>query len=120
MSSAAKAAASRGENAKLLKGSDLKKTELSVTVFCKAVREAPDNWGSPLVMDIEENHGCTALALNKTNTKLIANMIDDDTDNWVGYEITFEKVKVNNPSGGGLVDGLVADAAKKSKRKVPF
>lgn len=121
MSSATKAAASRGNNAKLLKGEDLKKSELQVTIFFKGVRSAPDGWDSALIADIEESHGCMAFALNKTNIGKLVDLIGDDYEEWAGYEVTLEKIKVANPAKGGiLVDGLSVTAAKKSKRKVPF
>jgi hypothetical protein len=121
MPSASGAASSRGgDSGTLLKGSALKKTEQSVTVFVHAVREAPAQWDSALVMDFEETHGATAMALNKTNIGKLVELIGDDFDDWAGYEVTFEKVRVPNPAQGGrLVDGLVVSSAKKSKRKVP-
>ena len=118
MASATKAAASRGGAERpLLKGSDLKKSEQTVTVFVHAVREAPEEWRSSLVMDIEETHGCTAIALNKTNVKRLALLIGDDYETWAGYEVTFTKVRVNNPTTHMPAIGLEVDTVKKSKRK---
>ena len=108
-----------GESGKLLKGSDLGKSENSITVFINRVREAPAGWGSPLVCDIAEAHGCTALALNKTNIKRLSDLIDDDYDMWAGYEVTFARVRVTNPRTNGAAYGLEVDTVKKSKRKVP-
>ena len=119
MASASKAASSRGgEGGKLLKGSDLTNKESSTTVFVIAVREAPEEWQSPLVMDIEENHGCTAIALNKTNIRKLSELIDDNYDLWPGYEITFAKVRTHNPKTGAPVNGLEVESAKKSKKKL--
>jgi hypothetical protein len=127
MASAMKTAAKRGgDGSKLLKGSDLGKSENSITVFVNRARESPAGWGSPMVLDIAEVHGCTALALNKTNTKRISELIDDDYETWAGYEITFSRVRVTNPQTNGPAYGLEADSARKSKRKpekmkeVPF
>jgi len=118
MASAMKTAAKRGgESGKLLKGSDLGKSENSITVFVNQAREAPAGWGSPMVLDIAEIHGCTALALNKTNIKRIAELIDDDYENWAGHEITFSRVRVMNPQTNNPAYGLEADSARKSKRK---
>lgn len=117
MGSATKAATSRSTSEPLLKGVDLKKSELSVTVFVVGAREAPATWNSPIILDIEENHGFKAMALNKTNTRKLAEMISDDFEEWVGYEITLAKVRVNDPSTGGMTDGLEVEAARKSKRK---
>jgi hypothetical protein len=118
MVSATKAAASRGGAERpLLKGSDLKKSEATVTVFVHAVREAPDEWRSSLVMDIEETHGCTAVALNKTNVKRLVSLIGDDYEEWAGYEVTFAKVRVTNPTTRQPAVGLEVETVKKSKRK---
>lgn len=121
MPSATAAASSRGgDGAALLKGSALKKTEHEVTVFVYGVREAPATWDSALVLDFEETHGCKAMALNKTNINHLTEMIGDDYDDWAGYDVTFEKVRVPNPAQGGkMVDGLVVSGVKKSKKKIP-
>jgi len=111
---------------KLLKGSDLGRSENSITVFVNRARVAPAGWGSPMVLDIVEVHGCTALALNKTNSKRLAEMIGDDPDEWAGHEVTFSRVRVTNPQTNGPAYGLEVDSVKKSKRKpeklkdVPF
>jgi hypothetical protein len=127
MASATKTAKARGggEGGELLKGTHLPKNKNEVVVFVNNVREAPEEWGSPLVLDIDEVYGCTALALNKTNVKRIVEMIDDDYEKWPGYDITFTRVSVNNPSTKQSTMGLEATAAKKSKRKpvkseIPF
>jgi len=118
MASASKTAKARGGAERpLLKGSDLKKTERTITVFVHLVRESPEEWSSPLVMDIDETHGCTAMALNKSNIKRLVSLIGDDYEEWAGYDMTFEKVRVNNPQTRQMADGLVVDSVKKSKRK---
>jgi len=119
MASATKTTKARGggEGGKLLKGSDIPKSKQNVVVFVNSVREAPEEWGSPLVMDIEEVYECTALALNKTNVKHLVTMIGDDYDEWAGYEVTFTKVRVTNPQTGQSVTGLEVESVKKSKRK---
>ena len=121
MPSASAAASGRGgDSGTLLKGSALKKTEQSVTVFVHAVREAPASWDSALVMDFEETHGAAAIALNKTNIGKLTELIGDDYDEWAGYEVTFEKIRVPNPAQGGkMVDGLQVSSVKKSKKKIP-
>ncbi len=127
MPSANDAASKRkGQVGNLLKGSDLGKNENTVTVFVNRAREAPAGWGSPMVLDIAEVHGCTALALNKTNVKRLSEIIGDDYGEWAGYDITFTRVRVMNPSTNGQAWGLEVEGAKKSKRKpekqekVPF
>lgn len=118
MASATKTAKARGgEGGKLLKGSDVPKSKQNVTVFVNSVREAPVEWGSPLVMDIDEIYECTALALNKTNIKHLVEKIGDDYDEWGGHEVTFVKTRVTNPNTGEAVTGLEVESVKKSKRK---
>jgi len=118
MASATKAANSKGGDAgSLLKGSDLKASELSVTVFVIAAREAPVNFNAPMILDIEENHGCKAFALNKTNTKKMVELVDDDYAEWAGYEVTLSKVRVQNPATGEPTWGLEIETVRKSKRK---
>lgn len=119
MPSASKAAATRsGGSAPLLKGSDLTNREASITVFVIGAREAPDEWQSSLILDIEETHGKGAIALNKTNVGHLSEMIDDDYSRWPGYEVTFAKTKTRNPKTGLIGAGLEVESAKKSKRKL--
>jgi hypothetical protein len=118
MASATKTAKARGgDGAALLKGSNLPKSKKSVTVFVNAVREAPDEWKSPLVMDIDPVYECGTIALNKTNVKLLVQMIGDDYEAWAGYEVTFAKVLVNNPQTHRMTAGLLVESVNKTKRK---
>lgn len=119
MASATKTARGRGENkfAALLKGSDIPNSKQSITVFVNSVREAPEQWASPLVMDIEEQYNCGAIALNKTNVKALVEKIGDDYEEWAGYEVTFMKTRVTNPSTGMPAVGLEVESVKKTKRK---
>lgn len=118
MASATKTTRARGGGGPaLLKGSDIPKSAQRVTVFVNQVREAPEQWGSPLVADIDEVHGAKAIALNKTNVKHLVRLIGDDYDDWAGFEVTFEKVRVNNPTTGEMTTGLEVAGVKKSKRK---
>lgn len=121
MPSASGAASQKGgDGGVLLKGSALKKNEKEVTVFVHGVREAPATWDSALVLDFEETHGCSAMALNKTNIGHLIEMISDDYDDWAGHEVTFEKVRVPNPAlNGKMVDGLTVSSVKRSKKKIP-
>jgi altronate dehydratase len=91
---------------RMLKGSDLGKNP-TVKVVIESVRSTPASWGSPFVLDIKEVLGCENMALNKTNAKKLADLIDDETDNWVGYSVTFGKELVDNPSTNSKVYGLV-------------
>ena len=126
MPSATKTATARGgDGAPLLKASELPKSKNEVTVFVHAVREAPEEWKSPLILDIDETYGAAALALNKTQVKALVTLIDDDYEKWAGYEVTLSKIRVTNPTTHQPTWGFEITAAKKSKRKpkvseVPF
>ena len=119
MASATKTTKARGggEGGELLKGSSLPRSVKKVTMFINAVREAPEEWKTALIADIEECHGCTAFALNKTTTRAMVDAMGDDYETWGGWEVTLEKVRVNNPSTGKMQDGLAFSSAKKTKRK---
>lgn len=91
---------------KMLKGSDLGRAS-SVDVKIVRVRVTPSDWGSPFVLDIEEVHGCENMALNKTNSNKLSELIDDETDNWAGYTVTFNKEETTNPKTNLSVFGLV-------------
>jgi hypothetical protein len=119
MPSASGAAHARGGTGEpLLKGTDLGKN--AVTVLCCEVRESPEGWGSALIMDFDPAiAGRTSVALNKTNIKALVEMIDDDYETWAGYDLTFERVRVNNPQTKQPTWGISITEAKKSKRKIP-
>lgn len=116
MASATKTTKARG-GGELLKGSSLPKSVNSITIFIHSVHEAPEEWKAALIADIDEVHGCVAFALNKTNVKAMVAAMGDDYEAWGGWEVTLEKVRVDNPSTGLTVDGLGFSSAKKSKRK---
>ena len=118
MASATKTASKRGgDGATLLKGSMLPKSVNKITVFVHGAREAPEEWKSPFVLDIDEIHGAAAMALNKTNVKRMVALCGDDFEKWGGYDLTLIKVRTNNPTTGAAAWGLEIDGAKKSKRK---
>lgn len=127
MGSARRAMKGRGsEGGELLKGSNLPAKVNSITVFVHRVREAPDEWKSGFLADIDEVHGCTAFALNKTNVNYLIDECGDDFDKWGGYHWTLEKTSVTNPQTHAAAVGLAITKIVKSKRKptkqdeVPF
>ena len=118
-----KAAMSRssGNSKPLLHGSDVAgKKSISVTVT--GVREAPDNFGAAIILDIEPINGCEAWAVNKTNLKEINEHFfpgDDDPDleQLEGKTFQLEVQSVRNPSTKRVVPSLVFDPLKQAPRK---
>lgn len=94
------------EGPPLLHGTDLTAKQTSVTVICKELRVAPDNFGSIAILDFTKPvNGCEAWAINKTNLKALLEKFDMNEDDEIsdlsekmaGKKITLTKVMVNNP-----------------------
>ena len=94
--------------APLLKGSDIPKGTTSIKVKVKAVREAPKNFSSPIIMDIEPLYEKSALALNKTSCQALADRYGDDLEGLVGKTIKLWIGMQNNPKTGKLGRSLTA------------
>lgn len=94
--------------APLLKGSDVPKGQSTIKVKVKAVREAPKNFQSPVILDIEELHGKAAMALNKTSCQALSDKYGDDLEKLVGKTLTFYVNMTNNPKTGKLTRSLTA------------
>jgi hypothetical protein len=116
MPSAIKCADSRksGSGANLLHGSDLPKKQMQQQLKIVSAREAPANFSSPMILDIEEViPGKTGLALNATNTRIMAELIGDNFFEWPGALITVAKVPQRNPKTGEQTWGLIVTEARK-------
>jgi len=118
MPSAIKCADSRksGSGANLLHGSDLPKKQIQQQLKIVSAREAPPNFSSPMILDIEEIPafpGKTGLALNATNTRIMAELLGDDFFEWPGALFTVAKVPQRNPKTGEQTWGLVVTEARK-------
>ena len=111
--SANDALAKRGTPSNLLKGSDLPKSQRTVTVKVTDVREAPDSFNSPVILDIEPVFERTAFPVNKSNTKRLSELIGDDLSELKGKKVTLEKILVNNPKENKMVWGLIVTSVKK-------
>lgn len=94
--------------APLLKGSDVPKGAATIKVKVKAVREAPKSFSSPIILDIDELHGKSAMALNKTSCQALADKFGDDLEKLVGKSLTFYVVLQNNPKTGKMARSLTA------------
>jgi hypothetical protein len=122
MPSATKCADSRksGSGANLLHGSDLPKKQMQQQLKIVSAREAPPNFGSPMILDIEEIPafpGKTGLALNATNTRIMAELLGDDFFEWPGSIFTASKVPQRNPTTGVQTWGLVISEARKYRER---
>lgn len=105
-----------GTASSFLKGTDLAKSERSIVVKCLQVREPGAGFLSPLIMDIAPIGEKTAIPLNKTNIKRLAELIqDDDLSKLEGKFIRFEKVLVNNPKTNQMTYGLLATEVRQKK-----
>lgn len=96
-------------------------------VTVKEMREAPEDWKNPYIIDFEEpvataNGDREAWSLNKTSLKAIKLDGYTNPDELAGATIQINKVYVNNPQTGqltwGLVWGGVVDAGR-SPAKAP-
>jgi len=114
--SATKAVESKsGGAANLLRGSDLPRTMRELKVKVDQVREGPENFNSPLIMDLEDSpiEGKDSIPLNITNTKALIELLGDDYSQWAGATVTFAKILTNNPQTRQNTWGLrVTDARR--------
>lgn len=111
-----------GSGANLLHGSDLPEKQRSIEVRISGAREAPANFNSCLILDIEEVlDGRGAFPLNQTNTKTLSDMLGDNYDEWGGSLVTLTKVAQRNPQTGEQTWGLAVTDAKpyRSSKKKP-
>ena len=91
----------------LLKGSDIPPRIKSLTIKVAAVREAPDGFTAPALIDFaDEVYGATAWAVNKTNMKAIIKLFGDDEKKLKGKKIKLDVISVRNPQSGDVVPSL--------------
>lgn len=121
-----------GQYPPLLKASALPEKQSLLVVRCVGVRQAPEGFNSPAIMDIEpiniKGVEFQSMPLNVTNLRALQRLAGDDVELDDLYaEITLTKVPVNNPQTGEMTFGLrITDFTRlkgKPKRKrsdVPF
>jgi hypothetical protein len=91
----------------LLHGSDIPAGTKSITIEVLNVRESPEDFGAPFVIEFKKPiSGKTAWAVNKSNAKMLAKLFGDDETNLVGKKIKLEIVSVRNPQAGDIVPSL--------------
>jgi hypothetical protein len=105
-----------GTGAPMLHGSDLGRTETSVKIKVKELREAPKNFNSPAIIDLAEPvHDKEAFAVNITNLRALAELHGMDPDKAdfevlqgkvKGKTLTLHKAMVNNPKTEKMTNSL--------------
>lgn len=117
MPSATEAAKERSKgSSNLLRASDLPAKTRELTVKVKEARKAPDGFGSPLILDLDGEvvPGKSAIPLNITNTRALAELLGDDYSEWEGASVTVTRVPTRNPQDGTNTWGLrVVDARRR-------
>jgi len=100
-------AAKGGGAGNLLKGSDIPSRIKQVTITVEAIREAPDGFTAPALIDLKtEVYGASAWAVNKTNMKAIIKLFGDDEKKLRGKKIKLDVISVRNPQSGDVVPSL--------------
>lgn len=91
----------------LLKGTDVHGAGRKyVDIYVETIRRAPEAFGSPFIMDLQEPVlGKASIPLNTTNTSALASHIQekrgvDDLLQARGAKVRFVIAPVNNPKGG--------------------
>jgi hypothetical protein len=104
----------------MLHGSDLNKSEMSVKIKIKELREAPKNFNSPAIIDLADAiHEKQAFAVNITNLRALAELVGLTGDEAEfakvaekvkGKTFTLYKSMVNNPKTNKMTFSLFFDA----------
>jgi len=91
----------------LLKGSDVPSRIKSITITVAEIREAPDGFTAPALIDFKSELYCaTAWAVNKTNMKASVKLFGDDEKKLKGKKIKLDVISVRNPQTGDVVPSL--------------
>ena len=101
----------------MLHGSDLHKSETSIKIKVKELREAPKNFNSPAIIDLlEPIHGKSAFAVNITNLQALAELVGFTDGKTADFDAVAAKVKgktftlyktlANNPSTNKMTFSL--------------
>jgi len=114
----------KGETTPLLKGSVLPRKQGTVQLNVTGVREAPEGFNSPAIMDFEpvafDGVEYSAIPLNKTNTKALMEIVGEDMElASITGVATFQRVLVNNPQTKALTPGLQLAEFRLKRGKTP-
>jgi hypothetical protein len=97
----------RSNGPALLNGSDVPVGTKSITITVAAVRESPEGFGAPAIIDLKTPvYGKSGWAVNKTNMKAIIRAFGDDETNLASRKIKLEIISVRNPQSGDIVPSL--------------
>jgi hypothetical protein len=102
---------STGQAGALLNGSDIPIGTKSITIDVAAVREAPDGFTAPAIVDLKKSvYGKSAWAVNKTNLKTLIKLFGEDEQKLVGKKIRLDVISVRNPQTGEMVPSLAVSS----------
>jgi hypothetical protein len=105
------ASRSTGQAGALLSGSDFPVGTKSITIEVAAVRESPEGFSAPAILDLKKPiYGKSAWAVNKTNLKALIKVFGEDEQRLVGRKIKLEIIMVRNPQTGEIVPSLAVSA----------
>jgi hypothetical protein len=98
---------SNGQAGSLLNGSDVPAGTKSITIVVAGIRESPDGFGAPAIIDLKTPvYGKSAWAVNKTNLRALIKLFGEDEQKLAGKKIRLEVVSVQNPKTGEIVPSL--------------
>ncbi len=88
---------------KYVKAAEVKGKQIPLTIRTVEMEEMPDKDERPVVYFNETQRG---MVLNRTNADTIKEAYGSQTEAWTSKPIVLSTIRVNNPNGGGMVDGL--------------
>lgn len=99
---------SNGKAGSLLKGSDVPPGTKSITIVVAGIRESPDGFGAPAIVDLKTPvYGKSAWPPNKTAIRALLKLVGEDEQRLIGKKIRLDVVSVWNPQAEAFVPGLV-------------
>jgi hypothetical protein len=98
---------SNGQAGSLLNGSDVPAGTKSITIEVAAVRESPEGFSAPGIVDLKKPiYGKSAWAVNKTNLKMLIKLFGEDEQKLASKKVKLEIISVRNPQTGEIVPSL--------------
>ncbi len=111
----------KGDSTPLLKGSVLPRKQDTIMLNVTGVREAPENFNSPALMDFEpvtiDGVEYGAVPLNKMNAKALMGFVADTELDSIQGTATFQRILVTNPKTKALTQGLQLIAFERARSK---
>jgi hypothetical protein len=106
---------SNGKAGSLLNGSDVPAGIKSITIVVAGIRESPEGFGSPAIIDLKTPmYGKSAWPVNKTNLKALIKLFAEDEQELVGKKIKLEVVSARNPQTQEIVPSLAVSPRHKA------